>query len=128
MDYFIFNICSILISDSWSKRKFCQVSSNSDSCWENHRSFIWWEIWSINLTVWILSFMSIIKSMTMIVFDNLIKKFIESWVWIMRTCIYSNSRVNVLTSWENCILEWEVGRITFIFVLIPNFSCEIFTK
>lgn len=118
----------MFICDTWSKWEFSQISSYPNSCTQNHRCFIRRKIWSIDLTIWIFSLVSVSFCVSMILFNNWIKHISECVVWVMRACIHSNTWINVLTTWEDCILERKPVFVFNIFIPCPNILWKILSK
>ena len=128
LDNFIHYFNSLSFCNSWSERISSQVSSNSNSSGIHH-SWIFSREISINkLTCIHVRHMLSIDTMSMVLFYNFIKQFMERSVSIMRSCIKTDSRVKISNSRETTCLEWNSWFTAFIFILIPNFLSEISWK
>lgn len=120
---FLLNSCSLLRSvGTGTKREALKISANSDSSGSNHVSFIWREVRSIKLDSGIFSLMHIIFTMTVISFNNRVEKCGEGIVGIVRTSVDTDAGVNIFTSREDCISEWEIIFIFLVSVSLPNIT------
>ena len=96
---------SLLLLDTWSKWISGQVSSDSDSSRDDHGSF------GLRKFVVLKSFGSHVADMrstwgmSVVVLDNLIKKFVEAFVRIVGSSISADTRVLVLNTRENAGFE-----------------------
>ena len=63
---------------------------------------------------------------SVIIKNDVIKDFSESSVGIVRSSIYTNSRINVLTSRKNHLLEANSSFIFLTLEFIESISCNVF--
>ena len=72
-DYLVHDVHSLLLGDTWSEWESIHVSSNSDSCREDHGSFFSSERWAFELGEIHITDVHVSLLMTVIVFNDLIE-------------------------------------------------------
>ena len=124
----LLNRSSLIISESWSQWELCQVSSNSNSCADNHGSLVFWEIWSVDFSRVVFSCMLGCLGVLVVVFDDFVKQVLKDPVGVMRSSVDSNARVEVLKSRPDGFLEGETVGILLVVVLVPDVSAEVLAQ
>jgi len=120
------NFESLFFGDTWAKWEISQVSSNSDSCRLDHLSIFLGEFGVLDTVRSHVRDVLGIWSVLMIVLNNLIKKFVEGSVGIVRSCIESNTGVLVGNTREDAGLESNACSARLVFILFPNFFGHAF--
>ena len=64
--------------------------------------------------------------MAMVILNNLIEKVSKSMIWIVTSCIDSNTRISIFATREYCLSKIETEFILNIMEFFPNISAEIF--
>ena len=117
---FVHDFNSLFVCDAWGKWIAFQVTTNSNTSWDNHSLFVSWEWWADKL--WSVHVWSVFSwwSMLVVSFDDLIKEFVEDLVGAVGASVASDSGVDVLSTWDDAGLEWNSKVILFVLVLFPN--------
>lgn len=114
---------SLCVSETWSKRIVGEVTTNTNTSWNNQFSFIFRKRWALKLiSVHIWGVFSIF-GVFVVHFHDLIKEWSESNIWIMWASIATNSRVNILSTRQDALLKWHARWIFFTLTGIPNLFC-----
>lgn len=123
--YCLFNLFSLLSWNCRSKWEISKISSNSDSCWNNHLRVFFIKIWAFQKSIIHIALMFLIRFMFMILFYNLIKELSKNSIRVFWSRVNTNSRINVLTTWKNYLFEVESSFIRHIFILVEQFRIDI---
>jgi len=120
-DYSVHDFDSLFVGNAWSEWITFEVATNTNASRDDHSLFIFGkgravELWSIH--VW-----SVVGGWWVFVVgvNNLIEELVENFVRAVRAGVASNSRVNILCSWNDAGLKGHATVVLFIFVLFPNF-------
>jgi len=115
-----FNFQSVFSWNGSSKWISSHVSGNSDSCWIDHFVFICWESWAVKFAVVHWWNMFITWFMAMIRFNNFVKEWCESIIWVVGSSINTNTWVSELWAWEDGLSESESEFISSVFACVPD--------
>ena len=98
MNNFLLNFISLIISNSWSKWVFSQVTANSDSGRLDHGSILRSKRWAVKFGVIHVTDVASTLGVTVILFNDFVHQRSKSSVRIMRAGVDTDSGVDVLTS------------------------------
>ena len=122
------NFVPLVFGKFRSKREICKIAANTDSCTCYHFSVFFGEGRALKLSKVHVTGVNVPFLMPMVLQDDRIKQIREGAIRVMATSVNTDSRVHVLTSRKYCFFEGVVMCILRIFVLFPNFSCQILGK
>lgn len=111
---------SLILRDTWAKRVSCEVSSNTDTGGVDHGLLSFSERGVCETFGVHISLVGIIDTMTVIIFNDSVKEFVEFGVGRVRTSVEANTRIEVLDTREAAGLERDSSFILLVFVLLPN--------
>jgi len=122
------DIKSLLLGDTWTKWVISEVSANSNSSRLNVFGIIFVKGWGIELRSIHVGFVDTGLVVTMVVFDDWVKKLFELSVGFVGSSIDTNARVGVSDTRVNISLEGDTILITLVFVLFPNFFGQVLAE
>jgi hypothetical protein len=112
----------------WTEWVAGEVSSNSDSCGLDHGGLIGGEVGGVKLHGSALSLMVICLLVTVIIFYNFIEEWSECSIGVVRSRVNSDSRIGVLASRVDGVLEWEVHFVLLADELVEKLSGQVLAQ
>jgi hypothetical protein len=67
----------------------------------------------------------IVRTVTVVVLDDLVEELVEGSVGVVGTSIDTDARVEVLDTGEDASFERYTLGALLVFVLVPNFLCKV---
>ena len=122
------DLITLFFSDTRAKRVVGKVTSNSDSCGDNHGSVFLSEGRSVDIQGVHVGLVSSSLGMTVVVFNDLVEEGSEHSVRIMTSSIDTNARVRVLAPGEDGSSEIKAILILLILQLFPKLGVQVLAQ
>ncbi len=107
LDDLLLDLVALFVGDTRAERVLCEITSDTDASGLDHCGLVLWEWWALKFGVVHVTNMLVGFLVAMVILDDLVKQRSEGSVRIMRACVNTDSRVNILATRENRRLERE---------------------
>ena len=122
------DLFSLHLRDTWAKWIIGQVATNSDACRLDHSSISFFKGWALELSMVHVADVASTLRMPVILLYDPIHEWSKSCVRVMRACIDTDTRVNILASGQDGGFEVESAAIVSVFKLIPNVLRQVLAE
>jgi len=121
----ILNLVSLLLGNTWAKWEFGEVTANTDTGRLDHLSILLIERWAVEFLVVHVADVLGIFVVLMVIKDHWVEEGSHLVIALVGTSIATNTRVSVLTTRENALLEGNTLRVNLIVELVPASSGQV---